>query len=167
MLVDLPPYLHAHLFFHRFQTIRTGVACSSSWWPSLRGLAVHHCRSFACNGVRSACSPAPAVKAFHTPAAKGPELKVWSMVSMPALSKQQKQGDGSMPKLVSFSFVGSLPFNILHTRNEDLNGMKLCHNKELNLFRGFLCLISSQAVEQLNLPSLLSFQMAWSCLCCC
>ena len=136
-------------------------------WVAFFGLAVHHCWIRTCGEEWSGSMPALPAKLLRTLAANIPVLKICSMQSIPDLLREQKQFDGSMPKLVSFSFVGSLPFNILHTRNEDLNGMKLCHNKELNLFRGFLCLISSQAVEQLNLPSLLSFQMAWSCLCCC
>ena len=54
-----------------------------------------------------------------------------SMQSIPDLSKQQTQFDGSMPKLISLSLVGSLPLRVLHNKKEDLNGMFLFHKREL------------------------------------
>ncbi len=167
MFVALPPYLHAHLFFHKFQQTKIGVACNINWWPEFRGLTAHHCLSLACIDGCSISSPALAAKKLHTLLANWPELNICSMLSIPALSMQQKQCDGSMPMLVNFSLVGSLRFMALHKRKDDLKGIELCHKRLKNLFLGFLLLISSHAEWQLNLPWLSNLQTAWSGFCCC
>ena len=75
--------------------------------------------------------PAVAAKLLQTAAANFPLVKICSMESIPDLSKQQTQVDGSTPKLVILSLVGSLPLRALHSKKEDLNGMFLCHRREL------------------------------------
>ena len=162
MLVVLPPYLAAHLFFQRFQQMKIGVACKSVLCAAFLGLTAHHCRINACSEEQSGSMPAMAARLLQTAAANFPLPRIWSMESIPDLSKQQTQAAGWMPRLVILSLVGSLPLRALHNKKEDLKGMFLCHRRELKWFLTLFSLISSKADEQLKPPCVLGFQTAWS-----
>ena len=130
MLVVLPPYLAAHLFFQRFQHMKIGVACSSVLCAAFLGLTAHHCCIRACREEQTGSMPAVAAKLLQTAAANFPVLKICSMESIPDLSKQQTQVGVSMPKLVSLSLVGILHLRSLHNKKEDINGMFLWDRRE-------------------------------------
>ena len=101
--------------------------CCNCLPASFLCVVVHHCMKRWSKNLGSVMTPATSAKNFHTFIAKSPLLKVCSIVSIHVLLQQQKQCVGSMPKVVSFSLVGSFPLKVLHNRKEALNGMFLYH----------------------------------------
>ena len=101
MFVVLLPYLAENLFFRKFQQMNIGVSCMSILWAAFFGLAVHHCWIRTGREEWSGSMPALPAKLLRTLAANIPVLKICSMQSIPDLLREQKQFDGSMPKLVS------------------------------------------------------------------
>ncbi len=115
---SLPPYLQAHMFFHRFHMMNIGVACTDSFCGAFFALAVHHCYSSCCSEEWSNWKPVVFAKVLQTLSANYPVLKMWSMMSIPALSRQQKQCNGSMPKLDNILLVGILLLRVLHNKKK-------------------------------------------------
>lgn len=134
MLVLLPPYLDAHLFFHRFQQMNIGQAYRSILWAAFFVLGVHHYWISICSEEWSVCILALPAKMLHTLASKFTLFKKCSMQSTLHLSRKKTQRDCSMQRLVSFSLVGCLPLRVLHSKKDDLKGMILFHKIEFKWF---------------------------------
>ena len=131
-----PPYFTAHLFFHRFQHMKMGVACNSNLCAGFFAFVVHQAWSCCCSEWPFWSIPVVPANLYQTLASCSPEMKLCWMLSIPALSIQQKHFDGSMPNLVSLSLVGSLPLRVLQKIKEVLKGICLFHNKELECCHG-------------------------------